>query len=405
MNERSSESDAIYYSLVESYISSTREILNGYMTFERGIFRILNNHLLYRSLPVLASASVVAPTPAPAAAPAPAPAPAAPAAAPAAPAPVVAPTPTPAPVVAPTPPPPPQQPVTRTFVRYRLPLPSLTTRATRSSTTTPTPPPSNLSSSSSFYISPSSSPPPVSPPPPPPLLPQTRSLSPIFPTSRINGNGNGNGNGVRELNFNQPSNNTINQNNTNINRIQSRELENDSFNFNYFQRLLQRPLMRPLPQRPQPPQPVQLRHILQEPEPELQTFLFMQRAPQQMPRESENVSSYLSYDTIQTATKLVPFCTIHEPKNEICPISQIHFEEVDCVMQIKHCKHNFNPYSLFRWFDTNSTCPMCRYNLNSYSHSNHSNDDESSNVNPNVYIQHSESEIIYSESESESDFV
>jgi len=392
MNERSSESDAIYYSLVESYISSTREILNGYMTFERGIFRILNNHLLYRSLPVLASASVVAP--APAAAPAPAPAPAA--------APVVAPTPTPAPVVAPTPPPPPQQPVTRTFVRYRLPLPSLTTRATRT-TTTPPPPPSNLSSSSSFYISPSSSPPPVSPPPPPPLLPQTRSLSPIFPTSRINGNGNGNG--VRELNFNQPSNNTINQNNTNINRIQSRELENDNFNFNYFQRLLQRPLMRPLPQRPQPPQPVQLRHILQEPEPELQTFLFMQRAPQQMPRESENVSSYLSYDTIQTATKLVPFCTIHEPKNEICPISQIHFEEVDCVMQIKHCKHNFNPYSLFRWFDTNSTCPMCRYNLNSYSHSNHSNDDESSNVNPNVYIQHSESEIIYSESESESDFV
>ena len=36
-------------------------------------------------------------------------------------------------------------------------------------------------------------------------------------------------------------------------------------------------------------------------------------------------------------------------------------------MQINHCRHNFNPYSLFRWLDSNSTCPMCRYNLNSYS--------------------------------------
>ena len=67
------------------------------------------------------------------------------------------------------------------------------------------------------------------------------------------------------------------------------------------------------------------------------------------------------------ATKLIPFCTIVDPKNETCPISQIQFEDIDCVMQINYCKHNFNPYSLFRWLDSNSTCPMCRYNLNAYS--------------------------------------
>jgi len=33
-------------------------------------------------------------------------------------------------------------------------------------------------------------------------------------------------------------------------------------------------------------------------------------------------------------------------------------------MQINSCKHNFNPYSLIRWFDTHSTCPMCRQQIN-----------------------------------------
>ena len=50
--------------------------------------------------------------------------------------------------------------------------------------------------------------------------------------------------------------------------------------------------------------------------------------------------------------------------NDICPISQIPFDLIDSVMQINSCKHNFNPYSLIRWFDTNSTCPMCRRQIN-----------------------------------------
>jgi len=72
----------------------------------------------------------------------------------------------------------------------------------------------------------------------------------------------------------------------------------------------------------------------------------------------------LTYDIIQQQTKIIPYCTIANPLNDVCPISQVQFELIDCVMQINSCKHNFNPYSLLRWFDSNSTCPMCRQNIN-----------------------------------------
>jgi hypothetical protein len=72
----------------------------------------------------------------------------------------------------------------------------------------------------------------------------------------------------------------------------------------------------------------------------------------------------LSYDVIQQQTKIVPYCTISSPLNDICPISQVQFDLIDSVMQINTCKHNFNPFSLMRWFDTHSTCPMCRQQIN-----------------------------------------
>ena len=157
LDSLNNEPDMIYYDLVESYISSTREILNGFMTFERGLIRILNNRIIYRHL---------APTPLAATEPTPVAAPAAPAA-PASSAPTAA-APEPAPAttvaaraVAPTPAAPARPPLTATFVRYRLPLPSVTTRATRGIATP------NLS------ISLSSSPP-HSPPPPPPSSPSPR---------------------------------------------------------------------------------------------------------------------------------------------------------------------------------------------------------------------------------------
>ena len=393
------EPDISYYNLVESYISSTREMLNGFMTFERGLVRILNNRIIFRNVTLAA-----APAPDPAPVPVPAPAsvphalasvPHAPASVPHAPAPVPALAPVPAPAPALHAPLSQERPITATFVRYRLPLPSVASRAERS-ISTPTP---NLS------VSLSSSPP-QSPPPPPPPPPHTQSLSPILPiNSRINRS-------YDWLDF-------IETTNTN-----HRQLERDeTINSNYFQRLLQLPLrplqplqplqplsVRPIVQREQRAEPFMQRTFQQQrPQPpplqreeqreqRAQTFFLheQQQQQQQQPDQNEGDPNYVSYDTIQIATKLIPFCTIHNPKNEICPISQIHFEEIDCIMQINHCKHNFNPYSLFRWLDSNSTCPMCRYNLNSYS--NDYNDDEI-----RIGNHYNRSEMA-SESESESEF-
>ena len=334
LDSSNNDPDLIYYDLVESYMSSTREILNGFMTFERGLIRILNNRIIFRHL----APAPVAPTPVVASEPA-----SAPASAPASPA-ALAPVPAPARIVTPIPAAP-TGPLTATFVRYRLPLPSVTTRATRGIATP------NLS------VSLSSSPP-HSPPPPPPL----QSLSPIYPiNSRINS--------YEWLNFIETNNiNNINSLNS-INSLNGRDA-----NLSDFQ------------QRVQQQQRVQEQQRVQQ----------EQRVQQQ---QIESDLNHVSYDTIQNATKLIPFCTIIDPKNEICPISQIQFEEIDCIMQIKYCKHNFNPYSLFRWLDSNSTCPMCRYNLNLYSNNNNNN-----NANARIDNHQHHSDYEMSESESESEF-
>ena len=83
----------------------------------------------------------------------------------------------------------------------------------------------------------------------------------------------------------------------------------------------------------------------------------------QRQQEQERQQRGLNYDIIQQQTKIIPYCTITNPLNDVCPISQLQFDVIDCVMQINICKHNFNPYSLIRWLDANSTCPMCRQNI------------------------------------------
>ena len=80
--------------------------------------------------------------------------------------------------------------------------------------------------------------------------------------------------------------------------------------------------------------------------------------------QPEDESSMLSYDAIHRHTRIVPFYYINNPINTTCPITQKHFAINECIMQIKHCQHIFKPNSLYRWFSSHSTCPLCRYNLN-----------------------------------------
>ena len=107
---------------------------------------------------------------------------------------------------------------------------------------------------------------------------------------------------------------------------------------------------------------------------------------------------FLNYDIIQQQTKIIPYCTVSNPLNDICPISQIPFDLVDSVMQINICKHNFNPYSLIRWFDTNSTCPMCRQEINENTDAE-GDDNDNGNGRSNAIRMYNENNLYHDDSD------
>ena len=51
------------------------------------------------------------------------------------------------------------------------------------------------------------------------------------------------------------------------------------------------------------------------------------------------------------------------PENSRCAITQEQFTENEIVSRIYHCGHVFNHDALLRWFERDTRCPICRYNL------------------------------------------
>ena len=51
------------------------------------------------------------------------------------------------------------------------------------------------------------------------------------------------------------------------------------------------------------------------------------------------------------------------PTNTRCPITQQVFNDDDDVARIYHCGHVFNHSALRTWFDRDTRCPICRYDL------------------------------------------
>jgi hypothetical protein len=61
------------------------------------------------------------------------------------------------------------------------------------------------------------------------------------------------------------------------------------------------------------------------------------------------------------------FSRISPPqRNTVCAISHEEFTDTSEVTHIRGCSHIFKPSSLARWFQTSSTCPMCRYDIRDY---------------------------------------
>jgi hypothetical protein len=88
-------------------------------------------------------------------------------------------------------------------------------------------------------------------------------------------------------------------------------------------------------------------------------------------RTSTNIFQFMednhlpSREQIQNATRQILFSDVINPINTTCPISLERFEPTTEVMEIIHCRHLFRPSSLQTWFERNSMCPICRYNIQS----------------------------------------
>jgi hypothetical protein len=73
---------------------------------------------------------------------------------------------------------------------------------------------------------------------------------------------------------------------------------------------------------------------------------------------------------IDHATELVSFSDIINPPNTTCPIDLHTFTNEEDVTRILYCGHIFTPNDLEIWFTQNVRCPLCRYDIRTYSNVN-----------------------------------
>ena len=68
---------------------------------------------------------------------------------------------------------------------------------------------------------------------------------------------------------------------------------------------------------------------------------------------------------IEQSTEMVAYNT--EMGEPTCPISMENFEENEQICRIRGCRHIFKRDHLMRWLQTNTNCPVCRYDLRNFS--------------------------------------
>ena len=389
-------SEEVYLSLVNSYITATREIINGYMTFETGITRVINNQI-FRNF-IRPSATVTS----------------------------SATNPTTTSATRETEVNAQLNPVTETpvnFVQREMQIPNAPSRL-------PTRFRSNPSSNSSPPLSPFQIPTPVrltsrldaslsqtsasqsnqnvnastsTPIPTPPFASsfvRYRLPVPIGPPRRVpstnenNENINNNTSNVRgileEVPVSSPPHSPPPLLSQTWQQLRQRQQEQRQQEQRQQEQRQQEQVelnslspIRPVEPTPLPPVPAPLTtatrlmlNLLDTPRLNDSLIYYTQIIDRELLRGRDQ-RRLLSYDEIQQQTTIIPYCTIADPLNDICPISQVPFDIIDSVMQINICKHNFNPYSLLRWFDSHSTCPMCRQEINvDIDHVNEHEDEE-----------------------------
>jgi len=78
---------------------------------------------------------------------------------------------------------------------------------------------------------------------------------------------------------------------------------------------------------------------------------------------NELYDNNLTNEQIENSVRRIRFGDIEYPINISCPINLVDFDINDAVTQIIYCGHVFNTECINRWLETNSECPVCRFNL------------------------------------------
>ena len=73
-----------------------------------------------------------------------------------------------------------------------------------------------------------------------------------------------------------------------------------------------------------------------------------------------------SQEQIENAVINTIYNEIENPQNTTCPISLVQFNPTHEVSKILHCGHLFLKEELNHWFQNNSRCPLCRYDIRTY---------------------------------------
>ena len=82
----------------------------------------------------------------------------------------------------------------------------------------------------------------------------------------------------------------------------------------------------------------------------------------QLLNNSANTHNGLSHSDVEDATQHVVYAVVNFHETH-CPITHEEFQDGETVCQIRHCSHIFRRPALMRWFDTHTTCPVCRHEL------------------------------------------
>ena len=75
---------------------------------------------------------------------------------------------------------------------------------------------------------------------------------------------------------------------------------------------------------------------------------------------------YPTQTQIENATRFIQYDTITNPSNESCPFTYEPFTNEDMVRQILFCGHICSSVGFNTWFNSNVSCPICRYDIRNY---------------------------------------